>query len=135
MFELSINLAAVLVAAAAATVFSAAWYSQRLLGVAWLKEVGKSSAEIKKKMHTKLAAAFATVLITSGVLDVFIRSVGANTIVQGMLVGLVAWFGFRLSRHWIATVFGTSSAKHFLLNSFHDLIQFLILGAVLGFMG
>lgn len=135
MLTLALNWTAVLLSAIAAMIVGALWYSPVLFGRAWMKEVDKSLSDIKKRSAAKLVASFVTVLITAGVLDFFIKALGATTLTGGVLVGLVAWFGFRETRHWLAMNFGTSTMRHFLLNSGHDLIEFIVIGAILGLMG
>lgn len=135
MLAITINWISVLVASIAATVIGAIWYSPILFGSAWMKEVDKTLKDIKKRGAMKLLVSFITLLIIASVLDIFIRAIGATTIWSGILVGLIAWFGFRETRHWLAMSFGTSSMRHFLLNSGHDLVEFLVIGAILGLMG
>ncbi len=135
MLPLEINWIAVLIATLAAMFVGALWYSPILFGKPWMREVDKKAHDIKKGAAQKLVASFITVLITAVVLDIFINALGATTITGGILVGLIAWFGFRETRHWLAMTFETSTMKHFLLNSGHDLVEFIVIGAILGLMG
>ncbi len=134
MLALTIDWVAVLVAAAVAMVVGALWYSPMLFGKSWMNEVGKKKRDIMNRAIMKLSASFVTVFITAAVLDIFINALGVTTIVGGVIVGLIAWFGFRETRHWLAMVFETSTMRHFLINSGHDFVEFLIIGAILGLL-
>ncbi len=135
MLTIAINWVAALTAAVAAMIVGALWYSPTLFGKSWMKEVDKGMRDIMKGAIPKLAASFVTVFITAAVLDIFINALGATTIVGGILIGLIAWLGFRETRHWLAMTFETSTMRHFLINSGHDLVEFIVIGAILGLIG
>ncbi|MEM0160050.1 MAG: DUF1761 domain-containing protein [Candidatus Micrarchaeaceae archaeon] len=135
MLTLAINWTAVLISAVAAMLVGALWYSPILFGKPWMKEVDKEMRDIKQGSVKKLVASFVTVLAAAVVLDIFIKALDATTIGGGILVSFIAWLGFRETRHWLAMTFETSTMRHFLINSGHDLVEFIVMGAILGLLG
>jgi hypothetical protein len=73
------------------------WYG-KLFGEAWMQLVGMTKKDIKKArkkgMGTSYAMASLSALVMSYVLYTFMQLVGAGSMLAGINVGLLMWFGF-----------------------------------------
>jgi hypothetical protein len=132
-----INYAAVLVAAIVYMAIGMAWYSPLLLGNAWLKESGRSAADIeaakKKSMNTTMLVATLAALIMSYVIAHFVDLVGATELADALSLGFWAWLGYVMTVQIHAVLWDGRSWKFFLINTVCSLISIMHLRSTGGF--
>jgi len=134
-----VNYLAVLVAAIAAMVIGFLWYSPALLGPAWMNAKGidpKDPAQVekmKKGAAVLYAATFIAVLITATALAVVINRVNADsTPLGGIKWAVLVWLGFVATVQFTANLFGNRNRTLFLIDGGHQLISYIVMGAILG---
>jgi hypothetical protein len=135
------NMTAVLIAAVAAGIFGAVYYS--LLGKAWLAAQGETRDTMKAKNAGKSGIAKVAPFIISFVAEIVMAAAlqgilfhsAMDTMRQGIIAGALTWFGF------IATTVVVNNAypgRRFMLtviDAGHWLGVMLIIGAVIGAKG
>jgi hypothetical protein len=135
MSVVDINYPAVLVAAIVYMAIGMAWYSPLLLGNAWLKESGRSQAEIeamkKKSMNITMLVATANALIMSYVIAHFVDLVGATELADGLALGFWAWLGYVMTVQIHAVLWDGRSWKFFLINTLCSLVSIIAVTLVL----
>lgn len=131
---MDINWLAVIVAAVAAFLVGAVWYSPLLFAKAWMREVGLSEAELAKgSMAKTMGTAFVLTLVSTLVFHMFL---GPHPGVQ-----FAAGAGFAAGLFWVALAKGVDylferrSFKLFLINGGHHTVVFTVMGLVLGLLG
>jgi len=126
-----INWLAVVAASVAAFFLGALWYSNRCFGTRWMQEIGLTEGSANKGRLTRtFIATFILQLIAATALAVFIgaESDWLGGLHTGALVGLL----------WIATayaityIFEQRSMRLFLINAGFYVVQFAIMGSILG---
>jgi hypothetical protein len=132
------NMTAVLMAAVAAWIFGAIYYS--LLGKAWLAAQGETSESMRAKNAGKSGIAriapfiisFAAEIVMAAGLQGILFHSAMDTMRQGIIAGALTWLGF------IATTVAVNNAypgRRFMLtviDAGHWLGVMLIIGAVIG---
>jgi len=130
-----INYLAVLGAAVASMILGSIWYSPMLFGNLWMK-LSKMNSKDKKKAQQKgmgklYFTSFITVLITSFVLANFVDFLQAGTIVEGMQVGFMVWFGFVATMLLNNVIWGKESIKAYFLNAGFHLVSLVLMSSIL----
>jgi len=125
---------AILIATLAAFFLGALWYSKAAFGEIWMKEAGLSEMACKgKPKGLILGTTFVLTLISVGVFSFCLGQPGPG-IEYGAIAGLVIGIG------WVSTSFGISylfegkSLKFFAINAGYNIVKFLIVGIILGFL-
>lgn len=126
-----LNWLAVFLAAAAAFVIGAVWYSKKVFGNAWMMEVGLTEDAISRSnMTLTFGGTFALQFVAATALAFFLGS-GSD-----WLIGLQA--GLLVAICWIATAYGITyffeqrSLRLYLINAGYYLVLFAAMGAILG---
>lgn len=139
MIFYGVKLAAVIVAAIAAWLFGAVYYTS--LGKAWLAAQNKTEDDIKCGGKTGFAKAapfilsfIAEILMAGMLAGLMIRS-GPMTIVHGLKAAFAVWFGFMLTTMAVNYAFADRKPALTLIDAGHWLGVVLIMGAVIGFFG
>ena len=125
---------AVLVAAVAAMVVGALWYSPAVFGKQWMKLMGmtkKSMEKEKKNMGKKYLLTFISLLVTAFVLAHFVDFTGAVDMAEGMQVGFWAWLGFVGPATLINSLWTGKPGQLWALDNGHFLVVLVVMGAVL----
>jgi hypothetical protein len=135
-----INTIAVIVAAAAAWAFGAAYYG--VLAKPWMAACGRSEADMKKHQGTPafyvpFVLSFVAELIMAWVLAGVIGHLGVGqvTLRNGVVAALFVWLGFVLTT--IATNYAYGGKKPLLtvIDAGHWLGVLILMGAILGTWG
>ncbi len=126
------NFAAVFVAALAAFLLGAVWYSPLLFVNAWIRESGVKVGEMKKsKMVISMVFGYLLTLVMSFNLAAFLAAPD-TTFVWGLIAGALAGIG------WVATGLGMiyiyegKSLKLFFINAGYLVIALILMGGILG---
>lgn len=132
-----VNYLAVLVAALAAFVLGWAWYSPILFAKPWSAENPLAMERHKSHpapMGRLLATAFVCALIAAYAMAVLLVTPQHHS----LMIGLKR--GFAAGVCWIATAFGSNyafearSLRHWTINAGYYVVQFTVMGAILGLM-
>ena len=133
--EVTINYAAVLVAAVAGMVLGALWYSPLLFGKMWMSLSGitdKQIGEAKKKGMTKsYILAFVGTLVMAYVLAHFVDYTQATTLAGGLQAGFWIWLGFVATTFLGMVLWEGKPWKLYFLNVAYYLVELLLMGAIL----
>lgn len=112
-----------------------AWYSPVLFGNLWLKESGRTAADIeaakKKGMGLTMLIALINALILSYVVAHFVDLMGATLFVDALSLGFWAWLGYVMTVQIHAVLWEGRSWKFFLINTTNALVSILAVTLVL----
>ncbi len=134
----AVNYIAVVAATVVAMILGYAWYSPMLFGNRWIKLMGFSASDMKKgqkDMGKTMAYGVIVALVTAWVLAQFIGMLGAKTLVDGALVGVLAWIGFVATVMANDVIYGGKNTELYTLNAGYQLVALALMGAVIGVMG
>ncbi len=121
----SLNMVAIIVAWLVNVIVGSFWYSPAGFGKQWSKLSGVDMMKMPKGDANKaiMAVAIASFVQTI-ILAVFVQSLGAQRVVDGVLVGLFAWLGFTAATTVGNNLYSRLSWKFWWLNtSFFALIM------------
>lgn len=128
-----VSLWGVVVAALVAFVFGFVWYGA--LGKAWQAAIGKTEAELKSGIPTKLAVTFLCELVMAFMLAGILFHVGGATIRAGVISGALLWVGFVATAMIVNYIYQGARRAQALIDGGHWLGVLLIQGIVLGLFG
>ena len=119
------NYLAVFIAAIVSLVFGWFWYAPFMFGK-------KYTAEEKKKIpRYNMSIYFVTALVAVFVLSNLLAMVSAVTIGNALFLGFLVWLGFFATARIGAVLWSGKSWNYYLVNIAHDLINLLIITAIL----
>lgn len=127
-----VNYLAVLACTLAAMILGSLWYSPVLFGNGWMKAVGLKKEDINKSDSTK--AMFISVILAfigALILAAFILMTGTTRIFMGVHIGFLVAIGFISPVLLMNTLYEKRSMKAWLINTFYQLLVFMINGAIL----
>ncbi|MDO8648921.1 MAG: DUF1761 domain-containing protein [Candidatus Peregrinibacteria bacterium] len=135
--DVEVNFIAMLVAVAASMVIGGIWYSPLLFADVWLKETGLASVS-KEKMKAAAGKAmlitFLSEIVKSYVLTQVAAYAGSTTLLEGATLGFWLWLGFVATVIGTLYAFGQKSLKLFFIDAGHELIAFVVMGAIIASM-
>ncbi len=137
----NVNFLSVVMAAVAAWIFGAIYYTT--LGKFWLAAQGKTveSCKIENAGKSTLAKvttfvlSFVGALIMGVVLYGILTHLGTFTLHAGVISGAFCWFGFVLTTVAINNAYSGRKPMLTAIDSAHWLGVLLIIGAIVGWMG
>lgn len=134
MFDYSaVNWLAVIIAAIANVVISTVWYLPQVFGKQWAALTGR---EINTSPNPMLyVIAIVGSVISAYVLALVIHGIGAATITDGIVTGLIVSIGFQLTSQAVGGAFEGRSWNLFGINAGNSLVSFAVMGAILAAMG
>ena len=125
------NFLAVILAAVASFVVGWAWYSKLGFGKQWMEETGITEEKAKQTdLKILFGGAFALNFLAALVMALYLKA-------NQSLIAAVA-FGFAVGSCWVATSFGVNylfegkSLRLFFINAGYVVVQFTVMGLVLG---
>ena len=131
MGEVQINFFAVFIAALSMFVIGGLWYSPKLLGNLWLKELGKDKSFLETgNMKIIFGGAFVLALIMAFNLAGFVS--GYESWTWGLIGGVLAGLGWVAMSLGIIYLFERRSFKLFLINAGYLVLSFIVMGTILG---
>jgi hypothetical protein len=129
--DVDLNWIAILVAAFVPMVLGAVWYSPLLFARPWMRAAGRTPEEISgASLGYALSAVGA--IITSYVLARIMRWAEVDDLVNGALVGLLAWLGFVATILAVGTYFGGRTRLLWTIDAGYWLVALLVMGAIHG---
>ncbi len=134
MFDYShVNWLAVIVAAIANVVIGTVWYLPQVFGKQWAALTGRAINTSPNPMLYVIAIVGS--LISAYVLALVIHGVGAATLTEGIVTGLIVSIGFQLTSQAVGGAFEGRSWNLFYLNAGNSLVSFAVMGAIIASMG
>ena len=129
-----INFLAVIVAAVAAFMLGAIWYSPLLFAKHWMAFNGYGPEQVKA-MQANAKKAYGICLVCQLVIAFALASLIAITHIVGRLAGiklaLLCWLGFAFSLGLIANAYSDKPLKAFLLDAGYQLVYFVVMALIL----
>lgn len=136
MLDFGVSILPVAVLAIVNFAASWVWYSPLLFAVPWMKALGKdpgkremSEAERKAMPLLFLGGLVSSVLVVYA-MAVAVRSLGAESFAQGLLVGLVIWAGFALT-HSLNTLWEGRKPLVLVINNGLFILTYALFGGIL----
>lgn len=132
-----VNFVAVLVATVASFVVGGLWYSPLLFVKPWMAEIGMTPEGYRNPpppMAQLYATAFVTALVAAYAMAGLLVTVQHHSLESGLKRGFAAGLC------WVAMSFGSSyaferkSVRHWAINAGYFVVQFTVMGAILGLM-
>jgi dipeptide/tripeptide permease len=127
----NVNWLAVIVATAIEMALGFIWYHERVLGAAWMKEIGKTRDQLGQPgpaMGLMVVAA----LIEAYALAVFMSLSGTASLRGALLRGLLVGLGFVATTMAGENIFAGRSRKLYLITAGYNVVSILLMSLVYG---
>jgi len=125
----------ILLAAVAAFLLGALWYSPLLFAKAWVRAHGYTAEQMegmrRRALRTYLGS-FVAFLLIATVLSIFLNHLGADSFHDGAAWGFHAWLGFAFPLGFIAYLYADKRPATFLIDTGYQLVYLVAMGAILG---
>lgn len=125
----------ILVAAGAAFLLGALWYSPLLFAKAWMRAHGYTSEKLKAMQATAArdyTVSFACFLLMASVLHILLAHLGAESAGSGAAWAAHAWLGIALPIGLTANMYSDKPLAAFLIDTGYQLVYLTTMGAILG---
>jgi len=130
-----LNWVAVIAAAVANVVIGFVWYLPQVFGRRWAAASGQPLPTAGQVPATTYVAGVVLALIAAYVLTLVAGAMGAATLVDGAIVGFLAWLGFAATATVGAVIFEARSWEYWAVNAGYYLVALVVMGAVIGALG
>ena len=130
-----LNILSIILAALAAMIIGGLWYSPKLFGTAWLKELGKTSPEQLGNPKKAMINAIIMNLVSAFALALVFKWQGAETSTDALMTSLVVAVGLVLSNQLMRDRFHGASSHLSLINGANTVAVYLAMGVVLFYAG
>ena len=124
-----LNWLAIVVATIAWFVFSAIWYSIPPLSNAWQKAAKVSGTE-GPPLVTLLVPTFIGYFVTTIVIALIAKAVGATDPTDGLVLGVVLGVGFGVVGALVVQIYERKGESYALINGVNAIISFAIVGMI-----
>jgi hypothetical protein len=128
------NYIANLVAAVAAFLLEAGWYSHFM--DTWLNGIGRTREWLMSSAGYRPVVQYGTALVMAGLMATAISCVtqltGAQTIWRGIKVGALLWAGFMFTAFSTEYIFEVRPISLWLVNTGYWLLGMMLMGAIVG---
>jgi hypothetical protein len=125
----------ILVAALAAFLIGALWYSPLLFAKAWARAHGYTPEKLtamQARAGRAYAGSFVAFLVMAWVLHLMLAHLGADSIQDGAVWGFHAWLGFAAPLGFTAYLYSDKPVATFLIDTGYQLVYLTVMGAILG---
>lgn len=127
-----LNWLAIVVATIAWFAFSAIWYSIPPLSKAWATAAKvDTSAEDGPPLALLFIPTLIGYFVTTVVIGLVIAGIGADSLGDGIVAGVVLGIGFGMVGALVNQVYETKGGSYFLINGLNAVIAYAIVGAIL----
>lgn len=130
-FFSDLNWLAVVVAAIAWFVFSAIWYSVPPLSNAWQKAAGVDASAEGPPLTLLFIPTFVGYFVTTVVIALLVRAIGATEVNDGIILGIVLGVGFGTVGALISQIYERKGATYWLINGVNAIIAYMIVAVIL----
>jgi hypothetical protein len=134
MFSVPVNWIAVVAGAVASMILGITWYHPKVLGTAWMNEIGKSADELEGNPMMYIFTLIGS-LVTAYVLAIAIGNFGSSGIGGGVMLALVLGIGLVATAMGSHAIFHGHSLRHYLINVGYSIVNLAIMGAIIGALG
>ena len=119
MLELNnLNILAIVVTWLISVVVGSFWYSPAGFGKLWSKLSGVNMMKMPKELANKAIVSVSIASVVQVVaLAIIVKSLGANTVVEGLMIGLLVWAGFTAATTVGNNLYSRLSWKFWWLNA------------------
>lgn len=133
MLELDgLNYWAIMVAWLINCAIGAWWYSTAAFGPLWHKLAGNDILKIPEKEATRIIGfVMVSAVFQAFVLAIVLNSIGAITVLDGLLAGALLWVGLTAATTVGVTLYSRRSWKFWWLNSSYFLLVMVVNAAIL----
>jgi uncharacterized membrane protein YeaQ/YmgE (transglycosylase-associated protein family) len=126
-----LNWLAVVVSTIAWFAFSAIWYSIPPLSRAWANAAGVDTSGDGPPLALLFIPTLIGYFVTTIVIGLLVAGVGAETVSDGVALGVVLGIGFGMVGALVNQVYESKASTYFLINGLNAVIAFAIVGAIL----
>ncbi len=129
------HIVVVLVAAVAAFVLGALWYSPLLFANAWVKAHGHTPeklAQLQAGAPKAYAVSFVAFIVMAAVLSMLLDHLGVVTAHQGALWAAHIWLGFAATIGLMATLYSGARFSVWAIDAGYQLVYLVLMGAIIG---
>jgi hypothetical protein len=130
-FFSDLNWLAVVVAAIAWFVFSAIWYSVPPLSNAWQKASGVDASAEGSPLTLLFIPTFVGYFVTTVVIALLVRAIGATEVNDGIILGIVLGVGFGAVGALVNQIYERKGAAYWLINGVNAIIAYMIVAVIL----
>jgi hypothetical protein len=129
-----VNWLAVIVAAVVGIIVGFVWYAPQVFGRRWARASGIDLPQPGQVQPITYVGAIVAAAVTAYVLAVIVRGLGAASLADGAIVGLVVWLGFVAP--WLASgvLFERRSTEWWAINAGQAIVSLVIMGAIIGYL-
>jgi len=127
----NLNWLAVVVATIAWFAFSAIWYSIPPLSKAWANAAGVDTSGDGPPLVLLFIPTLIGYFVTTIVIGLLVAGVGAETVSDGIVLGVVLGIGFGMVGALVNQVYESKGSAYFLINGLNAVIAFAIVAAIL----
>jgi hypothetical protein len=124
-----LNWLAIVVAAVAWFAFSAIWYSVPPLSNAWQKAANVDATD-GPSLVMLLIPTFVGYLVTTVVIALIARAIGATEVVDGITLGIVLGVGFGVVGALVNQLYERKGATYWLINGVNAIIAYMIVAVI-----
>jgi hypothetical protein len=124
-----LNWLAIIVAAVAWFAFSAVWYSVPPLSNAWLR-AAKVTPGDGPPLVALLVPTFVGYLVTTVVIALIARAVGASELIDGLTLGIVLGIGFGVIGAAVVQIYEQKGGSYWLINGINAIIAYSIVSII-----
>lgn len=124
-----LNWLAILVAAIAWFAFSAVWYSVPPLSKAW-QEAARVNATEGPPLATILVPTFIGYFVTTIVIALIARGIGAADVMDGIALGVALGVGFGVVGALVGQLYEQKGASYWLINGVNAIIAYSIVAVI-----
>jgi len=124
-----LNWLTILVATIAWFAFSAAWYSVPPLSDAW-QRAAKVDATGGPPLAALLLPTFIGYFVTTIVIALIARAIGATDLADGMALGIVLGVGFGVVGALVSQIYERKGSTYWLINGVNSIIAFAIVAII-----
>jgi hypothetical protein len=125
-----LNWLAVIVATVAWFAFSAIWYSVPPLSKAWMREAKVTPGE-GPPLVTLLVPTFIGYLVTTIVIALLAKAIGASELMDGLSLGIVLGVGFGVIGALVVQIYEQKGGSYWLINGINAIIAYSIVAIIL----
>jgi hypothetical protein len=129
-----VNWVAVVVAAVAGIIVGFVWYAPPVFGRRWARAAGIELPAAGQAQPATYAGAVVIALVTAYVLAVLSQGLGAATLVDGAIVGVLVWLGFVATWFASGVFFERRSGEWWAINAGQAVVSLVVMGAIIGYL-
>lgn len=125
-----LNWLAILVATLAWFAFSAIWYSLPPLSKAWASAARVDTTGDGPPLALLFIPTLIGYFVTTIVIALLVRGIGAETVSDGVVLGVVLGIGFGMVGALVSQVYENKGSSYFLINGINAIVAYAIVAVI-----